>query len=89
MRRLLIALAFGLLTTPAIAFQVCTQDCSGHEAGYQWALDNGIDDASSCSTPSDSFNEGCEAYVEEQAQSRRQELIDDGECDENDDDCGQ
>ena len=45
----------------------CTEDCSGHQAGYDWAEQNGIDDESSCSTPSDSFNQGCESYVEENA----------------------
>lgn len=37
----------------------------GYDAGYQWAEDNDIDDTSSCSTPSSSFNNGCEDYVEE------------------------
>ncbi|WP_226454919.1 hypothetical protein [Pseudomonas sp. AF03-9] len=41
----------------------------GHDAGYQWAEDNDIDDTSSCSTPSSSFNQGCEDYVEETAPS--------------------
>lgn len=41
----------------------------GHEAGYQWAEDNDIDDTSSCSTPSSSFNQGCEDYVEETTSS--------------------
>lgn len=37
----------------------------GHDAGYAWAAENDIDDAAYCNTPSPSFNEGCEAYVEE------------------------
>ena len=45
----------------------CLGDCSGHQAGYDWAEQNGIDDESSCSTPSASFNQGCESYVEENA----------------------
>lgn len=43
----------------------CTEDCSGHEAGYEWAEDNDIDDVDDCSGNSNSFNEGCESYVEE------------------------
>lgn len=43
----------------------CTEDCSGHEAGYDWALENEISDAIDCDGNSESFREGCEAYVEE------------------------
>lgn len=43
----------------------CTQDCSGHEAGYEWAQDKGIDDPDDCGGNSDSFIEGCQAYAEE------------------------
>jgi hypothetical protein len=43
----------------------CSDDCSGHQAGYDWAQQNQIDDeSSSCSTPSNSFNEGCASYVQ-------------------------
>jgi len=42
----------------------CLSDCSGHQAGYDWAEQNDIDDENSCSTPSQSFNEGCQSYVE-------------------------
>lgn len=42
----------------------CRQDCSGHDAGFQWAQDNDVTDASDCSG-SGSFADGCEAYVEE------------------------
>jgi hypothetical protein len=45
----------------------CTQDCGGHEAGYQWAEDNGVDDEDDCGGNSESFIEGCKAYVEENA----------------------
>lgn len=45
---------------------VCTQDCSGHEAGYQWAEDHDIDDPEDCGGNSESFIEGCRAYAEEQ-----------------------
>lgn len=43
----------------------CTDDCSGHEAGYNWAEKNSISDEGDCSTASNSFNEGCISYVEE------------------------
>jgi hypothetical protein len=43
----------------------CTEDCSGHEAGYEWAEDNGIYSFDDCGGNSDSFIEGCQAYVEE------------------------
>ena len=43
----------------------CTEDCSGHIAGYEWAENNGIDDVYDCDGNSYSFNEGCEAYVGE------------------------
>jgi len=45
----------------------CTDDCSGHEAGYNWAEENGITDPSDCGGNSDSFIEGCESYGEEQS----------------------
>ncbi|MBD9501086.1 hypothetical protein IB256_09875 [Pseudomonas sp. PDM17] len=41
----------------------CTDDCSGHQAGYDWAEEHDISDESSCSTASQSFSEGCESYV--------------------------
>lgn len=44
----------------------CTTDCSGHEAGYKWAEENGIDDPDNCGGNSDSFIEGCHAYADEQ-----------------------
>lgn len=43
----------------------CTDDCSGHEAGYEWANAQGIDDPSDCGGNSQSFIEGCEAYANE------------------------
>lgn len=44
----------------------CTVDCSGHEAGYQWAEEHDIKDADDCGGNSQSFIEGCRAYAEEQ-----------------------
>jgi hypothetical protein len=43
----------------------CSGDCSGHEAGYEWAEENGIDDEGDCDSRSESFTEGCLAYVQE------------------------
>jgi hypothetical protein len=43
----------------------CTEDCSGHEAGYNWAEENDISDEYDCDGNSNSFNEGCTSYVED------------------------
>ena len=43
----------------------CTQDCSGHEAGYDWADRNNIQNENDCHGNSNSFSEGCRAWVEE------------------------
>ena len=43
----------------------CSQDCSGHQAGYDWAGLHVIDDEDDCHGNSESFIEGCKAYVEE------------------------
>lgn len=45
----------------------CIEDCSGHEAGYDWAEEQGITGPNDCDGNSDSFIEGCEAYAEEAA----------------------
>jgi Protein of unknown function (DUF3761) len=47
----------------------CISDCSGHAAGYKWAMEHDIDDAADCDTAGDrsnspSFAEGCRAFVE-------------------------
>lgn len=42
----------------------CTDDCSGHEAGYQWADHNDVTDPDDCGGDSQSFIEGCQAHVE-------------------------
>jgi len=42
----------------------CTQDCSGHKAGYAWAQRKGITDSAQCTGKSQSFVEGCKAYAE-------------------------
>lgn len=71
MKSALIAIAVILITAlPAAAESFkgypCTQDCSGHKAGYAWAQQKNITDASDCGGNSNSFMEGCRAAVEEQ-----------------------
>lgn len=56
----------------------CTDDCSGHDAGYRWAEENEVTDASDCSGNSQSFVEGCEAYAEAYEEAK-QEALDDEE----------
>ncbi|PBB39623.1 hypothetical protein [Mesorhizobium sp. WSM3868] len=64
----------------------CTDDCSGHEAGYDWAARNNITDERDCEGDSRSFNEGCQAYVDEQADdANRDGHSDDGNDDEDSD----
>lgn len=58
----------------------CTDDCSGHDAGYAWAQENGVTDSSECVGDSQSFIEGCEAYVDAVEAARADAL------DENSDD---
>lgn len=44
---------------------ICKGNCSGHAAGYRWAQRKGIDDEDDCTGNSESFIEGCIAYVED------------------------
>lgn len=44
----------------------CLGDCSGHQAGYDWAEEKGITDPESCGGNSQSFIEGCKAYAGEE-----------------------
>lgn len=43
----------------------CTIDCSGHQAGYDWAAENGITEPEDCGGNSQSFIEGCESFGQE------------------------
>lgn len=54
-------------TAPTYKGYTCTDDCSGHEAGYEWAEEHGItqDDVDGYSGNSDSFQEGMQSYVDE------------------------
>lgn len=42
----------------------CTDDCGGHYAGYEWAEENNIRREEDCVGNSQSFIEGCKAFVE-------------------------
>ena len=53
----------------------CTEECSGQDAGYEWAEQNGIGDPNDCGGDSDSFIEGCMAYAAERTQ--HQDMQDD------------
>ena len=55
---------------------VCTDDCSGHEAGFSWGQENDLTDASECSGNSQSFIEGCEAFVQARQDQAEQEARD-------------
>lgn len=64
----------------------CLGDCSGHQAGYDWAEQNDIEDESSCSTPSTSFNEGCQSYIDENSSITSGAASSDDDDDDDDDD---
>jgi hypothetical protein len=61
----------------------CTEDCSGHQAGYAWAQQRDISDPSFCGGRSTSFIEGCMDYAEQ----RQREMREDAGCDVDDDTC--
>ena len=84
MRRILVAATL-LLAAPAAAQYSgkygCTDDCSGHEAGYAWAEEKGIEDPDDCGGRSQFFIEGCQDYAE-QHQAEETYVTEDGdECD--------
>lgn len=72
-RIILQAVCLVLFTLPAQAQQKtfhnypCTKDCSGHKAGYSWAMKHAIANPEDCHGRSKSFVEGCRAWAEEQA----------------------
>ncbi len=55
---------------------LCTDDCSGHSAGYLWAEENQITDQNQCDGNSNSFIEGCMTFAEDPY--RGYDLDDDG-----------
>ncbi|MER8662128.1 hypothetical protein NKH34_13410 [Mesorhizobium sp. M1148] len=57
----------------------CTEDCSGHKAGYDWAEQNQISNDSDCSSNSQSFNEGCQTFVEDPSRGSDEDEDDEGE----------
>lgn len=57
----------------------CSYDCSGHDAGYEWAERNGIETLNDCAGNSNSFIEGCESYVEENAEEKVKEESEESE----------
>src|SRR4051812_42676007 len=52
----------------------CTEDCSGHDAGFEWARDHDVTDSTECSGDSQSFVEGCEAYASAHEEAAEEEL---------------
>lgn len=76
------ALPAAVYRPPVFHAYECTEDCSGHEAGYAWAERHDIDDPDDCGGNSQSFIEGCQAYAEEQ----REEPKEDEHADEESDD---
>lgn len=81
--RLILALTFGSMLAfvgcsssdsernEETASRACTEpenpytEGTGHYAGYEWAANDG---GPSCNGPSQSFNEGCEEYEEQEAE---------------------
>jgi len=81
MRAVLIAFSVFLeasaSASPSFEGYPCTEDCSGHQAGYVWAEEHGITSADNCGGNSQSFIEGCQAAAQATEQSA------DGEDNEN------
>lgn len=72
-------------------FDNCTDDCSGHDAGFIWAQDNDVTDSSECGGDSQSFIEGCEAFAQQRqelAEEQAQENYEEESYDESDEDYG-
>jgi hypothetical protein len=59
----------GSVSADSFGGDACLNDCSGHQAGYQWAQQHDIGDESSCSGNSSSFNEGCRTFIGENSNS--------------------
>jgi hypothetical protein len=45
----------------------CSNDCSGHKAGFAWAAASGEDGIDVCENSPKSFQEGCKIYFRELA----------------------
>ncbi len=57
-------------------FDNCIDDCSGHEAGFQWAQDQDVTDSSECGGKSNSFIEGCEAFAQQREAAAEEQAHD-------------
>ena len=83
-----ILLAVALLVLPAAYVSAG----EGHEAGYQWAQENGIRDPANCFDEngdpinnSESFSEGCLEYLEDNGFTNDDQIIDKNDSDATDD----
>lgn len=52
----------------------CKDDCSGHQAGYNWAKKKAVRDSAQCKSNSQSFTEGC-LYYARQTNDREEEML--------------
>lgn len=83
-RKLILPLTFALLFS-GVAYAndfhgyPCTQDCSGHKAGYEWAKKKNITEQENCGGKSNSFVEGCHAWVDDQNTSADKTKTEDGD----------
>jgi hypothetical protein len=50
----------------ALTSDDCIEDCSDHEAGYDWAMEQGVEDPEKCAGKSVTFMQGCLEFAEEQ-----------------------
>lgn len=67
--QVLVTLQFALWQgLPISKGMFCTDDCSGHIAGYQWAEERGISKDTGCTGNSRSFIRGCMQYVTERVE---------------------
>ena len=60
---------------------LCSQDCSGHIKGYEWAIELGVTNYDACNSNSASFTEGCERGVYETYENLTSYCHDEG-CDD-------
>lgn len=63
-------------------FENCSDDCSGHEAGFQWAQENDVTDSSECGGNSSSFIEGCESFADERTTQAEQDATEAAQAEE-------
>jgi hypothetical protein len=57
----------------------CTEDCSGHDAGFEWARDHEVTDSSECGGDSQSFVDGCEEFANARDEAAQEDLDDSGQ----------